>query len=146
MEENKIKDTVQALFKYVNNDDEEMYDLTTKEGFDKFSKLIDTCMKDNSLESILLKSLFGVTSKDLNDIKELAKGLFESANKEEVKVPARPSESLNDTNVKMQIHKLVDEYTKEYIFPFYDKNISNDIYAGLFEFACWIFNHHENNK
>lgn len=146
MEENKIKDTVKALFNYVNDDTSETLDLTTKEGLYKFNELIDKCLKDNSLESILMKTLFGVTSKDLNDVKELAKGLFESANKKEVKVPARPSESIDDTNVKMQIHKLVDEYTKEYIFPFYDKNVSNDIYAGLFEFACWIFNHHENNK
>ena len=58
---------------------------------------------------------------------------------------SRPSE-LTDTNTKLQIHHLVEEYTNEYIKPYVSKDkagadLANNAYAGLFEFACWIYNH-----
>ena len=45
----------------------------------------------------------------------------------------------------MQIHSLVNEYCKEYINPYVSndtkgKELANNAYAGLFEFACWIYN------
>ena len=55
----------------------------------------------------------------------------------------RPSKYI-DVNVGLQIHKLVQEYIDTKIKP-YAKGIMseksiNDAYAGLYEFACWIYN------
>lgn len=58
--------------------------------------------------------------------------------KEEVKTPKRPSETI-DTQIGLQIHKLTDRYCNEYIRDRFDRKMSNDIYAGLYEFACWIY-------
>lgn len=44
-----------------------------------------------------------------------------------------PSDKLKDINKKLDIHKIVQEYVTE-------QNISNDDYAKLFEFACWLIN------
>lgn len=44
-----------------------------------------------------------------------------------------PSNKLKDLNKKLDIHKIVQEYVTE-------ENISNDDYAKLFEFACWLIN------
>lgn len=44
-----------------------------------------------------------------------------------------PSKKLKDLNKKLDIHKIVQEYVTE-------ENISNDDYAKLFEFACWLIN------
>lgn len=65
--------------------------------------------------------------------------------KEEDSKIIRPSELLDNTEVKLQIHRLINEYCEEYINPYVSndiqgKELANNAYAGLFEFACWIFN------
>ena len=62
----------------------------------------------------------------------------EEKEKEEIKTPKRPSETI-DTQIGLQIHKLTDRYCNEYIRDRFDTKMSNDIYAGLYEFACWIY-------
>jgi len=72
-------------------------------------------------------------------------GDYEKAEVEEEQKLVRPSELLNNTDAKLQIHRLVNEYCDEYVNPYVSndakgKEIANNAYAGLFEFACWIFN------
>ena len=67
----------------------------------------------------------------------------EKKEKEETTIP-RPSANL-PVNTGLQIHKLVQEYVDTIIKPYAkgimnDKQI-NDAYAGLYEFAAWIYNH-----
>ena len=55
----------------------------------------------------------------------------------------RPSQDIN-VNTGLQIHRLVQEYIDTMVKP-YAKGILtekqiNDAYAGLYEFACWIYN------
>lgn len=69
---------------------------------------------------------------------------FEDVDEEDLKL-TRPSELLDNTEAKLQIHRLVNEYCEEYINPYVSndtkgKELANNAYAGLFEFACWIFN------
>lgn len=58
----------------------------------------------------------------------------------------RPSQKI-DVNMGLQIHKLVQEYVDTMIKPYNPKiggltsEAINDAYAGLYEFACWIYNH-----
>lgn len=56
----------------------------------------------------------------------------------------RPSIKI-DINKGLQIHKLVQEYVDTMIKPYSKGCLSNeqinDAYAGLYEFACWIYNH-----
>jgi len=57
-----------------------------------------------------------------------------------------PSELLDNTDIKLQIHHLVTEYCDNYIKPYVDdkklgNELANNAYAGLYEFACWLYNH-----
>ena len=57
----------------------------------------------------------------------------------------RPSNKVS-TEVGLQIHKLVQEYIDTMVKPYNPKNGGlsiesiNNAYAGLYEFACWIYN------
>ena len=92
----------------------------------------------------LFKDLFGL---DLSDVASTIDSLLDeySSNldeEKEEKTPARPSEKIKDVNVGLNIHKLVQGYVDEYIKPsFKDASTDtiNDIYAGLYEFACYIY-------
>lgn len=92
----------------------------------------------------LFKDLFGL---DLSDVANTIDTLLDEyekdlKEKEEQKVPARPSEKIKDINAGLKLHKLVQEYVDEYIKPsFKDASTDtiNDIYAGLYEFACYIY-------
>ena len=74
--------------------------------------------------------------------KEVVTTTTTEASKEEL---VKPSEALEDINIKLNIHRLTKEYVDKYIDPYLKntqdaQSISNDIYSGLFEFACWIYN------
>ena len=66
----------------------------------------------------------------------------EEPKKEEIH---RPSQDIS-VEAGLQIHKLVQEYIDTMVKPYNPKvgGLSNqqinDAYAGLYEFACWIFN------
>lgn len=86
---------------------------------DNCKQLIDEVFGEGMFDSIL--NIFGVNENDLEN----------ATDESDVKEKQLPSEKITDINKKMQIHKIVQEYTTE-------NNISNDDYAKLFEFACWI--------
>lgn len=130
-------------------------DLSTKEGLDKFNKYLDT-LEENEFGKVFLEY---ITGKKIYELRDLAKNYFDINNsksktpevdeslkevkQEEPKEFDRPSKHI-DVNIGLQIHKLVQEYIDTMIKP-YAKNIMNeksinDAYAGLYEFACWIYN------
>lgn len=146
--------------KLFNNFDPSMFkmncdsiDLSTKEGLDKFNEYLDT-LEENEFGKVLLEY---ITGKKIYELRDLAKNYFDitqpkqpkvdkslkEVKKEEPKEFDRPSKHI-DVNIGLQIHKLVQEYIDTMIKP-YAKNIMsdksiNDAYAGLYEFACWIYN------
>ena len=56
----------------------------------------------------------------------------------------RPSDELKDYNVKLEIHKATQEYVDNYIKAVAPDTMTqqniNDVYAGLFEFCCYLYN------
>lgn len=89
----------------------------------------------------MYKLLLGDNITDiLNNLDKLADTLHDDK-KEEKKTPVLPSSKLN-VQQKEQIHKIVGEYVDTVIKPNtnMDTKVVNDVYAGLFEFACWILN------
>ena len=118
-------------------------------------------LKDNPLFS-LVSSLFGLTPNDIdnalkeaqrnnkikrnNKIEQNSKKVPEVIRKEIDKSEEidRPSQHIN-TQAGLQIHKLVQEYVDTMIKPYNNNHLTqqqmNDAYAGLYEFACWIYNH-----
>lgn len=120
----------------------EVFNLTTKEGLDKYNKQLDEL--EGSDLSIL--KLFGLDGDELIDrLRKIGKAVYENNNKEEKEEPkfTRPSDLLS-VDKKLQIHKIVQEYVDTMIKPFNNGKLTdnqiNDAYAGLFEFACWIMN------
>ena len=73
---------------------------------------------------------------------KIVKDKSEEPKKEEIH---RPSQDIS-VEAGLQIHKLVQEYIDTMVKPYNPKvgGLStqqiNDAYAGLYEFACWIFN------
>ena len=141
----------------VKNNDAEKLDLGKDEDYAKFNNLVDECKKvcndDNStsvLTKQLFETLFGFDMNDIiDDIKKAGDEIHEQAVKERAKdemneetnLPDLPS---NSTPLDMQIHlhKIVEEYVDTYIRPYgnMDTKVVDDVYARLFEFACWIMN------
>ena len=133
--------------------DAEKLDLGKDEDYAKFNKYVDECKKvcDNddstsNLTRLLFETLFGFDMKDIvDDIKKAGDEIHEQAvkerKKEEKKVPDLPSKS-TPMDKQLQLHKIVGEYVDTYIRPYgkMDKKVVDDVYAGLFEFACWVMN------
>lgn len=133
--------------------DVEKLDLGKDEDYAKFNKYVDECKKisDNddstsNLTRLLFETLFGFDMKDIvDDIKKAGDEIHEQAvkerKKEEKKVPDLPSKS-TPMDKQLQLHKIVGEYVDTYIRPYgkMDKKVVDDVYAGLFEFACWVMN------
>lgn len=133
--------------------DVEKLDLGKDEDYAKFNKYVDECKKicDNddstsNLTRLLFEELFGFDMKDIvDDIKKAGDEIHEQAvkerKKEEKKVPDLPSKS-TPMDKQLQLHKIVGEYVDTYIRPYgkMDKKVVDDVYAGLFEFACWVMN------
>lgn len=130
------------------DDINEKLDLTKDEDYNKFNDYIDECKhmlnddSNNSYLNMLFKLLFGGV--DINEyvdnIKKMGDEIHESA-KQTKKTPELPSSKLN-VQQKEQIHKIVGEYVDTIIKPNtnMETKVINDVYAGLFEFACWLLN------
>ena len=133
--------------------DVEKLDLGKDEDYAKFNNLVDECKKvcnDDDSTSVLtkqlFKTLFGFDMNDIiDDIKKAGDDIHEQAvkerKKEEKKVPELPSNS-TPFDKQVNLHKIVGEYVDTYIRPYgkMDTKVVDDVYAGLFEFACWIMN------
>ena len=133
--------------------DVEKLDLGKDEDYAKFNNLVDECKKvcnDDDSTSVLTKQLFerlfGFDMNDIiDDIKKAGDDIHEQAvkerKKEENKVPELPSKS-TPFDKQVNLHKIVGEYVDTYIRPYgkMDTKVVDDVYAGLFEFACWIMN------
>ena len=159
---------IELLDQLVNMDDQttvKKIDLTKKEDCEYLINTINE-LKENPLFSVL-GSLFGLDNDNLDEIlekiesiqKELVKKekveekkpiqkivIDKSIEEEPKKSIDRPSQKI-DVNMGLQIHKLVQEYVDTMIKPYNPKvggltsEAINDAYAGLYEFACWIYNH-----
>ena len=135
--------------------DEDKIDLSTKEGLDKFNEKLDI-IENNELSKLFMEH---ITGKKIYELRDLAKNYFDVAQPDQPKIDDtlkdvkkdeivkheinRPSKNI-EVNIGLQIHKLVQEYIDTMIKP-YAKGIMNDesindAYAGLYEFACWIYN------
>ena len=133
--------------------DVEKLDLGKDEDYAKFNNLVDECKNvcnDDDSTSVLTKqlfeTLFGFDMNDIiDDIKKVGDEIHEQAvkerEKEENKVPELPSKN-TPFDKQVQLHKIVGEYVDTYIRPYgkMDTKVVDDVYAGLFEFACWIMN------
>jgi len=145
MENNNINELFSEISKFLNLGKDNLIDLDTKEGRDKYIEIVESLENDALFK--MLYSLVGGENfdKDIEILKSLPKEIENKEKEKEKEKIKRPSEILDNVNVKLQIHKLVDEYCDKYIRPYTSddesgKKMSNDAYAGLFEFACWIFN------
>lgn len=141
---------MKRYFSTVNDtEDIEKLDLTKDEDYAKFNKYVDECDKIcnnddsvNSLTRLLFSTIFGFDLKDIiKDIKEAGDEIHNEAIKNEKKVPELPSKS-TPMDKQLHLHKIVGEYVDTYIRPYgnMDKKVVDDVYAGLFEFACWVMN------
>ena len=142
-----------------NNDvDVEKLDLSKDEDYAKFNEYVDECKKicdsDDSISNLtklMFEQFFGFDMNDIvDDLKKAGDEIHEQAVKERTKdemnketnFPDLPS---NNTPLDKQIHlhNIVGEYVDTYIRPYgkkMDTRTAEDVYADLFEFACWIMN------
>ena len=151
MENNNVNELFSEISKFLNLGKDNHYttvqsiDLDTKEGRDRYNEIVES-LENNPLFKMLYSLAGGENfDKDIEILKSLPKEIEKKEKEKEKEKIKRPSEILDNVNVKLQIHKLVDEYCDKYIRPYTSddesgKKMSNDAYAGLFEFACWIFN------
>ena len=141
----------------VKNTDVEKLDLSKDEDYAKFNEYVDECKKicdsDDSISNLtklMFEQFFGFDMNDIvDDIKKAGDEIHEQAVKDRAKdemnketnFPDLPS---NSTSLDRQIHlhNIVGEYVDTYIRPYgkMDKKTADDLYAYLFEFACWIMN------
>ena len=151
----KVNELLKAIGQMSNNGNVETYDLTTKEGYDKFKETVEELRESG--ESLF--NLLGIDMDEwLDNVSELSDKIYKNSNKEdkpkqasverkeedhtlETKNFNRPSELLT-VNQKLQMHKYVQEYVDTMIKPFNNGLLTteqiNDAYAGLFEFGCWL--------
>lgn len=116
----------------------EALDLTKRKDLDKFNKLIDD-LKSSFMDSFLQVFVGeGYNTK----LKEYAQAVYDDAHKDDVKIE-RPSSKV-PLEAGLQIHKIVQEYVDTMIKPYAKGTLTdqqiNDAYAGLYEFASWIYN------
>ena len=150
MKENILK----LLNDVLNVEDEniEKLDLTKDEDYEKFNNYVDECKKicDNKedlscgLSKLLFDTMFGFDMSELIDeIKEIGDKVHAEAKKKEEKkkIPELPSKKTS-METQANLHKIVGEYVDTYIRPYgnMDRKVVDDVYAGLFEFACWVMN------
>ena len=157
-----INDLSEVINDAGNNkeNDVKVLDIKNDNDYDEFIKTVNELKNDD-----FMKSLFGDNEDIWNSILEIAHKYHESNKptakkneslntkivaqeplKSEEKKIERPSENIS-VNMGLQIHKLVQEYIDTMIKPYnpkvggLSKEAINDAYAGLYEFACWIYNH-----
>lgn len=121
--------------------DDMKLDLKDNKDYGLFKKIVNDIREDlkNDEMAGFYKLLLGDDVKStLDKIDDIADELH---GKEKKKTPELPSSKLN-VQQKEQIHKIVGEYVDTVIRPNTDMDtkVINDVYAGLFEFACWILN------
>ena len=139
------------------NNDVEKLDLSKDEDYAKFNKYVDECKKicdsddsTSNLAKLMFEQFFGFDMNDIvDDIKKAGDEIHEQAVKERAKdemneetnVPDLPSNS-TPLDKQIHLHKIVGEYVDTYIRPYgkMDTKSADDVYADLFEFACWITN------
>lgn len=126
------------LFNNICNDDLSIEKLNLADPKDnkKFRELVSDLQ-----ENQLFTSLIQLLGFDADEFAESLNSIADAALPEQKKIP-RPSEKLS-TEIGLQIHKLVTEYVDTMIKPYVNKEMSkeviNDAYAGLYEFAAWIY-------
>ena len=141
----------------VKNTDVEKLDLSKDEDYAKFNKYVDECKKicdsDDSISNLtklMFEQFFGFDMNDIvDDIKKAGDEIHEQATKDRAKdemnketnFPDLPSNS-TPLDKQIHLHNIVGEYVDTYIRPYgkMDKKTADDLYAYLFEFACWIMN------
>lgn len=143
----------------------EVLDLTNENDYKKYNELIDT------LESMMpdcnsFMSLFGFNNDICNKFREIGKIIHDTTEKDEecnlienddknviddeittnnvVTKNVIPSSNIENIDVKMQIHRLTQEYIDTMMKPYLEKSEKttkdlNNAYTALFEFACWIY-------
>ena len=139
------------------NNDVEKLDLSKDEDYAKFNKYVDECKKicdsddsTSNLAKLMFEQFFGFDMNDIvDDIKKAGDEIHEQAVKERAKdemneetnLPDLPSNS-TPLDKQIHLHKIVGEYVDTYIRPYgkMDTKSADDVYADLFEFACWIMN------
>lgn len=129
--------------------DIENLDLTKEEDYKKFKKYISECRElaeENNIFDSFFSMFCGLDMKELLDtIEEIGDTIFNEAQKKEEnkvqKVPELPSKS-TPLDKQQQMHNVVGQYVDEYIRPYGNMKpeVVDDVYAGLFEFACWVMN------
>lgn len=120
----------------------EKLDLSKKEDLDKFNKTLDeleNLTKDNVLFSCIINDDF------IQNARKLALEVYNKTNKEKNE-NVFPSSKIENTEAKMQIHRLTQEYVDTMLKPYMEKgenttNNINNAYTALYEFACWIYSH-----
>jgi plasmid replication initiation protein len=140
-----------------DNNNVEKLDLSKDEDYAKFNKYVDECKKicdsddsTSNLAKLMFEQFFGFDMNDIvDDIKKAGDEIHEQAVKERVKdkmneetnLPDLPSNS-TPLDRQIHLHNIVGEYVDTYIRPYgkMDTKSADDIYADLFEFACWIMN------
>ena len=141
----------------MNNDNEvKVLDITNDSDYEEFVETVNELKNDKIID--IMSSLFNLDTDDIcNYILEIADKYHSESKKSDkdknVEVEdkqndkiERPSSKI-DVNMGLQIHKLVQEYVDTMIKPYNPKSNGlsdsqiNDAYAGLYEFACWIYNH-----
>lgn len=148
------------LKNFVNDDidtDIETLDLTNDNDYGKFKDYVADVRKMIDEEEYLSSffKIFGFYDINgvLDEIEALGEMIHKNAEKEEtettngdevVEVPELPELPSKSTPMETQakMHKIVGEYVDTYIRPYgnMDTNVVDDVYAGLFEFACWVMN------
>lgn len=140
-----------------DNNDVEKLDLSKDEDYAKFNKYVDDCKKicdsddsTSNLAKLMFEQFFGFDMNDIvDDIKKAGDEIHEQAVKERAKYEMNEETNLpdlpsNSTPLDRQIHlhNIVGEYVDTYIRPYgkMDTKSADDVYADLFEFACWIMN------
>ena len=139
------------------NNDVEKLDLSKDEDYAKFNKYVDDCKKicdsddsTSNLVKLMFEQFFGFDMNDIvDDIKKAGDEIHEQAVKErvndkmneETNLPDLPSNS-TPLDRQIHLHNIVGEYVDTYIRPYgkMDTKSADDVYADLFEFACWIMN------
>ena len=141
----------------VKNNDVEKLDLSKDEDYAKFNEYVDECKKicdsDDSISNLtklMFEQFFGFDMNDIvDDIKKAGDEIHEQAVEDcakdemnkETNFPDLPSNS-TPLDKQIHLHNIVGEYVDTYIRPYgkMDKKTADDLYAYLFEFACWIMN------
>lgn len=164
-------DNLQNLIDFISNLQNNDFDLKEVEidltNDEEYNHIVDSInkLKSNGL-FIMMMTLFGIDNDDLDlllkklenhrnklikdkRIQELSKSnkkVIDLSEEKDDNQLVRPSQNI-DVNIGLQIHKLVQEYIDTMIKPYNPKNGGlttnqiNNAYVGLYEFACWIYNH-----